>query len=52
MLALLLLRAVFDIVSNALADLQLGEAISLELQCQRQPLDDVQRFEGLPSGRS
>ena len=29
------------------ADLQLCETISLELQCQRQPLDDVQRFEEL-----
>ena len=46
-LALLLLRAVFDVVADALADLQLGEPIPLELQRQRQPLDDVERFEEL-----
>ena len=46
-LALLLLRAVFDVVANALAHLQLGEPLALELQRQRQPLDDVERFEQL-----
>ena len=46
-LALLLLRAVFDVVADALAHLQLGEPLSLELQRQLQPLDDVERFEQL-----
>ena len=46
-LALLLLRAVFDVVADALAHLQLGQPLPLELQRQLQPLDDVERFEQL-----
>ena len=46
-LALLLLRAVLDVVADALAHLQLGEPIALQLQRQRQPLDDVERLEQL-----
>ena len=46
-LALLLLRAGFDVVADPLADLQLGEAFLLQPQRQRQPLDDVERLEQL-----
>ena len=46
-LALLLLRAVLDIVADPLAHLQLGEAFALELERERQPFDDVERFEQL-----
>ena len=45
--ALLLLRAVFDVVVDALAHLQLGEPLALKLERQREPLDDVERFEEL-----
>jgi len=40
-LALLLLRAGLDILADALSDLKLGQAAALELEGQRQPLDDV-----------
>ena len=46
-LALLLLRAVLDVVVDALAHLQLGQPLPLELQRQLEPLDDVERFEEL-----
>ena len=46
-LALLLLRAVLDVVADALADPQLGQPLLLELQRQLQPLDDVERLEQL-----
>ena len=46
-LALLLLRAVFDVFTNALAHLQLGEALVLEAQRELQPLDDVEGLEEL-----
>ena len=46
-LALLLLRAVFDVVADALADLQFRQPLALELQRQLEPLDDVERFEEL-----
>ena len=46
-LALLFLRAGLDVVANALADAQLGEPVLLEPQRQRQPLDDVERFQQL-----
>ena len=46
--ALLLLRPVLDVVADALADLQLGQALALELQRQRQPLDHVERLQQLP----
>ena len=46
-LALLLLRAVLDVLADALAHLQLGQPLVLELQRQREPLDDVERFEEL-----
>ena len=46
-LALLLLRAVFDVVVDALAHLQLRQPLALKLQRQLEPLDDVERFEEL-----
>ena len=46
-LALLLLRAVFDVVVDALAHLQLGQPLALKLERQLEPLDDVERFEEL-----
>ena len=46
-LALLLLRAVFDVVVDALSHLQLREPLPLELERQLEPLDDVERFEEL-----
>ena len=46
-LALLFLRARLHVVANALPDAQLGEPVLLELQGERQPLDDVERFEQL-----
>ncbi len=42
-LALLLLGALLDVLADALADLQLGEAVALELDGQLQPLGDVER---------
>ena len=44
-LALLLLGARIDVLADALAELQLGEAIALQLERQLQPLDDVQRLQ-------
>ena len=44
-LALLFLRARLHVVANALADAQLRQPLLLEAQRQRQPLDDVERFE-------
>ena len=46
-LALLLLRAGLHVVADALAHLQLGQPLLLQLQRQRQPLDDVERLEQL-----
>ncbi len=46
-LALLFLRAGFDVVADALPDAQLGEPVLLKLQGPFQPLDDVERFEQL-----
>ena len=46
-LALLFLRAVFDVVSNALSHLELCQPLSLKLHCEPEPLDDVERFEEL-----
>ena len=45
--ALLLLGAVLDVLADALAHLQLGQPLALELQRQRQALDDVERLEQL-----
>ena len=45
--ALLLLGAVFDVVSNALSHLQLIQPLSLKLNRQPEPLDDVERFKEL-----
>ena len=36
-----------DVVADALPDAQLGQPLLLELQRERQPLDDVERFEQL-----
>ena len=41
------MRAVFDVVVDALAHLQLGQPLALKLKRQREPLDDVERFEEL-----
>ena len=46
-LALLLCGAFLDVVADALANLQLGEPLALQLQRQLQPLDDVDRLEQL-----
>jgi hypothetical protein len=46
-LALLLLRARFDVLADPLTDLHLGQALALETQGKRQSLDDVQRLEQL-----
>ncbi len=46
-LALLLRSALLDVVADAAAHLHLGEALTLELDRQRQPLLDVQRLEQL-----
>ena len=43
-LALLLLRARLDVVADALAHLQLGQPVALQLQRQRQALDHVERL--------
>ena len=45
--ALLLLGAVLDVLADALAHLQLGQPLALELQRQRQALHDVERLEQL-----
>ena len=45
--ALLLLGAGLDVLADALAHLQLGQPLALELQRQRQALDDVERLEQL-----
>ena len=45
--ALLLLRAVLDVVVDALAHLQLCQPLALELERQLEPLDDVEGFEEL-----
>ena len=46
-LALLFLRAVFHVVSNALAHLQLRQPLPLKPKRQPEPLDDVEGFEQL-----
>ena len=46
-LALLFLRTRLHVVADALADAQFGEPLLLEAQRQRQPLDDVERFQQL-----
>ena len=46
-LPLLLLRAVFDVIADALSDLQFRESLSLELDRQLEALDDVEGFEEL-----
>src|SRR5436190_636852 len=46
-LALLLLRALLDVLADAAADLQLGEPLALGLQGQLEPLDDVDSLEQL-----
>ena len=46
-LALLLLSALLDVVADAAADLQLGQALALEAQRELEPLDDVDRLEQL-----
>src|SRR6185437_16556027 len=46
-LALLLLRALLDVVADAPTHLQLGQALALELERTLQPLDDVDRLEQL-----
>ena len=46
-LALLLLGAGLDVLADAPAHLQLGEALALQAQRQLQPLDDVDRLEQL-----
>ena len=50
-LALLLLRALLDVVADAGPNLQLGEPLPLELQCELQALDDVDRLEQLDALR-
>ena len=46
-LALLLLRAGLDVLADALSDLELGQPAALEVERQRQPLDDVDGLEQL-----
>ena len=46
-LALLLRRALLDVVADAPANLQLGEPLALQPQRELQPLDDVDRLEQL-----
>jgi hypothetical protein len=46
-LLLLLLGAGLDVVADALADLELGEALLLQAERERQALDDVERLEQL-----
>ena len=46
-LALLLLGTGLDVLADALADLQLGEPLALELQRQLEPLGDVERLQQL-----
>ena len=41
------LRAGLDVVADALAHLQLGEPLALELERELEPLDDVERLEQL-----
>jgi hypothetical protein len=43
-LALLLLGAGLDVLADALADLKLGQAAALQLERQREPVDDVDRL--------
>ena len=50
-LALLLLRALLDVVADAAPHLQLGEPLALELEGELQPLDDVDRLEQLDALR-
>ena len=50
-LALLLLRALLDVVADAGPNLQLGEPLPLELEGELQPLDDVDRLEQLDALR-
>ena len=50
-LALLLLRALLDVVADAGPHLQLGEPLPLELEGELQPLDDVDRLEQLDALR-
>ena len=45
--ALLLLRAGLDVLADALADLELGEPLTLEAQGELQPLDDVDGLQKL-----
>ena len=50
--ALLLLGAGLDVLADALAHLELGQPVALELQRQRQALDDVERLRAArPSAR-
>ena len=46
-LALLFLRAGFHVLADAFAHAKLRKALLLEFQCERQALDDVERFEQL-----
>ena len=50
-LALLLLRALLDVVTDAAPHLQLGEPLPLELEGELQPLDDVDGLEQLDALR-
>src|SRR2546430_12156852 len=46
-LALLLLGALFDVLADPVADLQLGQALTLKPHSELEPLDDVDRLEQL-----
>src|SRR4029079_17595258 len=46
-LALLLLGAGLDVLADALADLKLGQAAALQLERQREPVDDVDGLQQL-----